>query len=109
MRAQPCVSSACGGSLGTADADGVGEASTEADGSTEEVGSDVVGLGSREASDDEGLGDADAAAPSAGPPFTRISSNAVTMIAKSATTAMMATFIGSRNQGRAGLGFGRWD
>ena len=106
MRAQPCVSSACGGSLGTADADEVGEGSMDDDGSTEEVGSDVVGLGSREAVDDEGLGVADAVAPSAGPPFTRISSSAVTMIAKTPTTATTATFIGSRHHGGVTLGFG---
>ena len=46
IRAHPSASSACGGSLGSADADEVGEGSTDDDGSADEVGSAVTQTGS---------------------------------------------------------------
>ena len=101
MRAQPSASSAWGGSLGLADADDVGEGATD-DGSGDEVGSSD-GLDSVE---DEGLGVADATAPSPSGPFTNISSSTVTMTAKTAT-AMTSESL-SRSCHQAGAGGGLW-
>ncbi|HEX6474225.1 MAG TPA: hypothetical protein VF114_03945, partial [Candidatus Limnocylindria bacterium] len=66
--AHPWASSACGAWLGSDEADG--EASAEEDGSGESLVSaiDAEGLGSVDATEDDGVGVADAAAPS--PPRT---------------------------------------
>ena len=103
--AQPSASSAWGGSVGAADADEVGEGSTDDDGSTDEVGS-TDGDGLEAGADDDGLrgGDATAASPSS--PFTNMSRSAVTMTAKTATAMTRESF--SRSCHQAGGGEGLW-
>src|SRR6187431_3217109 len=81
MRAQPSLSSAWGGS---GEADGLGEGSGDEDGSAESVGSanDGEGLGSVDATGDEGVGVTDAAAPSPPRAFRTASRSPVTAMAR---------------------------